>query len=259
MNKLEVVLIIIPVISLIALPLITYFGIIEMETIWNNLTYFLLAGIFLPIGTLVTLRLTKFHNSSDENNKTNKEKRKHKEEIVEAIKIISEGHYGEDDYGNTQFLIPYPYDEYVKDQRKEKFPTISEKNEEVDAMFNRSNPYKTEEKKYEFVPLDKSNDAKFDWAWEHLQSYNDIKEKIEVLKKIYLENKEINKNNEEEVFKIMNKMITLKKVDSPLYEKWQKHITELNNSQQEMKEEMSILFHKLDRDESMKGKCKFCR
>ena len=52
--------------SFLALMYFLYTEQIEMDSFFDNLTYFLLAGIFLPICTLITLRLTKSNENSNE-------------------------------------------------------------------------------------------------------------------------------------------------------------------------------------------------
>lgn len=64
-SKIEYVLIIIPLIALGALIIFIDKEYIKMEAFWSNLTYFLLAGIFLPLGTFISLRLAKSHSYKD--------------------------------------------------------------------------------------------------------------------------------------------------------------------------------------------------
>lgn len=106
MNKLQIILVIIPIVSLVALTIFIYYGIIEMDTIWNNLTYFLLAGIFLPIGMLITLRLTKSHNSSEKQYDV----KKHTENLIDVFKLVSQVTFRKKKE-NLVLMLPTEYEE----------------------------------------------------------------------------------------------------------------------------------------------------
>ena len=63
--KRETLLIIISGIAFSALSVFLYNNFISIDTFWNNLTYFLLAGIFIPLGTLVTLHIKQQHSTEE--------------------------------------------------------------------------------------------------------------------------------------------------------------------------------------------------
>ncbi len=220
---------------------------LENETI---IAYFLIAGV---IGSLVygfKPRVDKFF----ENHENNSDKLNHsKNDIAKALKIMSEGHYGE--YLETnQFLIPYPFSEYKQDKRRMDFPTTTE----LIESFNKRDWSDTEPKKYEFVSFNHSPEAKFEWAMAHLESYDDIKKKFENAEKANQQCEDFCKKNKQQIDEHYKNLLARKEVNNPFHDKLMKILDESNKASTELQGSIRILYHKLERGKIIKGKCDIC-
>ncbi len=69
LSQLEIAFIALTLVSLSSLIVFVGIGKISLDTIWNNLTYFLLAGVFFPMIAFFSLRI-KNHNKKNRKTKT---------------------------------------------------------------------------------------------------------------------------------------------------------------------------------------------
>lgn len=165
----------------------------------------------------------------------------HSKKICSALQIMKEGFHSEYE-DKIQFLVPYPYFEY-KDN----------KNEYVNKTFNEIAESASERNTYEFVPFHKSPEAKFQWALKHLQSYKDIKEKLEKEKKAQTKYINFYKKNNEKIAHCHLQI--LPEEDNPFKKELRKIMKETNYTTFKLQKSIELLYHRLDYGKLVKGKC----
>lgn len=178
-------------------------------------------------------------------------KKPHSKEIARALEIMSKGYYDEE-YGEIQFLVPYPYSEYLKDERKTNFPTPSE----IIELFNKHDWSDADPKKYDFVPLDRSPEAKFEWVMQHLESYDDIKEKLQRAEKAQTRWIKFCKENSKQIMEHHKNILSTTEKHGTFHSLYVKMVQETNDPLKELQESMQILYYNLKHGEIIKGKCK---
>lgn len=261
-TKLEVILIVIPIACSITLGFLLYTEEELLTEFLSQAIYFLIAGIVTPLGIIFWKKIQKHNIDSEPNKKPanlqsnsinhNQHLEDHsKNDIVKALEIMSEGHYGEY-LEKNQFLIPYPFSEYKHDKRRMDFPTTTEINEWLNK------PTEVEPKKYDFVPFSHSPEAKFEWAMAHLESYDDIKKKFENAEKANQRLEDFSKKNKQQLDEHYKNLLAMKEVNQLFSDKFLKIVEEYNKASTELRGSIQILYYKLKRGEIIKGKCDVC-
>lgn len=240
MRKLHIIGIIL---SLIPLPVLLYYLNSDKLIDWQLAVT--LVFVEVPIGLLFHI-LTK-----DKTHSKNSEKESHSEKIGNALMIMGDGRY--DEYlDKIDFLIPYPHSEYKEYERKVEFPTHSE----IMELFNKRDWSDVEEKRYEFVPINKSPEGSFEQAWDHMKSYKYIKTLFEETRKNYEVLHIFMQKNRDGIKEINQKSWKLDNPEShPIYPQYYELLKNYSECEIKLKKSLKVLSQQLIDGKTIKGKC----
>jgi hypothetical protein len=165
---------------------------------------------------------------------------------------MSKGHFDVKDEKSI-FCVPYPYEEYQKYIQRLERPTNSQI---MESFESHSYDFKED---FEYIEFNKSPEASFTQAYEHVKSYKHIQKELNNAEKTHQNFIDFWKKNEDNARAIGLRMINREKQPEPFYSEYMALAKIATDALQSFQKSCEILAEKLDDGTYIKGTCEFCR
>ena len=223
---------------------------------WSKLFTEYIDALYPNLSTYVILALIMgmiivgiYRHIKDGNSESKSKRETHSKKLVNTFTILSDGHY-EYYSSKANFVIPYPYSEYEKYEKRTFYPTKSDKEEED---------------KFDFVSIRESNEGEFKQALDHLKSYKDIVKMFDEAKQAEIEIHDFLKKNKIAVQEMTQFFINSnnhpsrsqpkKEIIERLYPEYEKLRKNGADSLSALQKSLKIIAQQLDDGTIIKGKC----